>query len=56
MSYLDPTATERVRRLEKKRRAAGWREVRVWVPTEKDAIEIRTIAAKKRAAKRGETT
>ena len=34
----DTTAVERVRRHSKKRRAMGWYEVRVWVPSKLEAI------------------
>lgn len=45
----DPTVVRRVRRQRDVRLAEGWQEVRVWVPTEQDANDIRNLAADRRA-------
>jgi hypothetical protein len=44
----DPTAVRRVKRQRDVRLAEGWQEVRVWVPTEQDANDIRNLAADRR--------
>lgn len=44
----DPTVVRRVRRQRDVRLAEGWQEVRVWVPTEQDANDIRNLAADRR--------
>lgn len=46
------TSTKPRSRVQKQREirvAAGWQEVKVWVPTERDADDIRTLAAERRA-------
>jgi hypothetical protein len=48
----DPTAVQRVKRQRDVRLAEGWTEVRVWVPTEQDAHDIRNLAADRRAKAR----
>ncbi|WP_236000434.1 hypothetical protein [Bradyrhizobium uaiense] len=45
----DPTVVRRVKRQRDVRLAEGWQEVRVWVPTEQDANDIRNLAADRRA-------
>lgn len=45
----DPTVVSRVKRQRDVRVAEGWQEVRVWVPTEQDADDIRNLAADRRA-------
>ncbi len=45
----DPTAIDRVRRQRELRVAQGWHEVKVWVPTEQDAADIRNLAEERRA-------
>lgn len=45
----DRTVAERVTRQRAARLREGWQEVRVWVPTEKDADELRRLAERKRA-------
>lgn len=45
----DRTVAERVTRQRVARLREGWQEVRVWVPTEKDADELRRLAERKRA-------
>ena len=45
----DKTAGDRVRRQRELRLAEKWHEVKVWVPTEKDAEDIRKLAATRRA-------
>lgn len=44
----DKTAGERVRRQRKQRLSESWHEVKVWVPTQEDADDIRNLAATKR--------
>ena len=44
----DPTAIDRVRRQRELRVAQGWLEVKVWVPTEQDAADIRKLAEERR--------
>lgn len=43
---------ERARRQRKRRLAAGWCEVKVWVPSAADAEEIRRTAARMRRRKK----
>lgn len=45
----DEKAVSRVRRQREIRVAAGWHEVKVWVPTARDAEDIRNLAAERRA-------
>jgi len=45
----DNTVVDRVRRQRKLRVAEGWQEVKVWVPTEADAEDVRKLAAERRA-------
>src|SRR5438067_5641024 len=45
----DRTVAQRVTRQRALRLREGWQEVRVWVPTEEDAVEIRELAERKRA-------
>jgi hypothetical protein len=45
----DRTVVARVRRQRKARVAEGWQEVKVWVPTEADAADVRRLAAERRA-------
>ena len=45
----DPTAIDRVRRQRELRVAQGWQEVKVWVPTKRDAADIRKLAEERRA-------
>lgn len=45
----DRTVTARMRRQRELRAAEGWHEVKVWVPTEQDAADIRQLAAERRA-------
>lgn len=45
----DRTVVQRVKNQRDARLLEGWQEVRVWVPTEKDADEIRKIASDRRA-------
>jgi hypothetical protein len=45
----DRTVAERVTRQRGLRLREGWQEVRVWVPTEQDAAELRQLAERKRA-------
>jgi hypothetical protein len=44
----DRTVAERVTRQRAIRLREGWQEVRVWVPTEEDAVELRELAERKR--------
>lgn len=44
----DKTVAERARRQRDVRVTEGWREVKVWVPTEADAEDIRKLAAERR--------
>lgn len=44
----DRTVVNRVKRQRDVRLAEGWREVRVWVPTEKDAEDVRNLAKERR--------
>lgn len=44
----DRTAVDRVKRQRDARLAEGWQEVRVWVPTEQDAEDIRNLARERR--------
>jgi len=46
----DRTVASRVTRQRAARLRQGWHEVRVWVPTEDDAREIRELAERKRAS------
>lgn len=43
------TVVTRVRRQRALRVSEGWREVKVWVPTETDAEDVRKLAAERRA-------
>jgi hypothetical protein len=43
------TVAERARRQRELRVAEGWQEVKVWVPTEADAEDVRKLAAERRA-------
>lgn len=45
----DPTVGARMKRQRKSRATEGWHEVKVWVPTEQDAIDIRKLAEERRA-------
>jgi hypothetical protein len=45
----DRTASLRIKRQRDARLREGWQEVRVWVPTDKDAEDVRTLAAERRA-------
>ena len=45
----DEKTNSRVQKQRVIRNAAGWVEVKVWVPTEHDAEDIRNLAAKRRA-------
>jgi hypothetical protein len=45
---VDRTAVDRVKRQRDARLAEGWQEVRVWVPTEQDAEDIRNLAKERR--------
>ncbi len=45
----DKTVVARVRRQRNLRITEGWHEVKVWVPTESDAEDIRKLAAERRA-------
>jgi hypothetical protein len=45
----DQTVTARMRRQRELRAAEGWHEVKVWVPTDQDAADIRQLAAERRA-------
>lgn len=45
----DRTAVSRVRRQRDGRLVEGWQEVRVWVPTEQDATDVKKLAAARRA-------
>jgi hypothetical protein len=45
----DNTVAERARRQRNLRVTEGWQEVKVWVPTEADAEDVRKLAAKRRA-------
>jgi hypothetical protein len=44
----DKTIAERARRQRDVRIAEGWQEVKVWVPTEADAEDVRQLAAERR--------
>lgn len=44
----DNTIAERARRQRDVRVAEGWQEVKVWVPTEADAEDVRKLAAERR--------
>ena len=44
----DRTVVQRVKNQRDARLLEGWQEVRVWVPSEKDAEDIRNIAADRR--------
>ncbi|MBB3589455.1 hypothetical protein E2E30_19450 (plasmid) [Sphingomonas sp. AAP5] len=46
---VDRTVTQRVKNQRDARLLEGWQEVRVWVPSEKDAVEIRNMASDRRA-------
>jgi hypothetical protein len=46
---MSKTPTERVKDQRDARLREGWQEVRVWVPTERDAEDVRTLAADRRA-------
>lgn len=46
---VDRTVANRVSRQRTARLREGWQEVRVWVPTDEDAAEIRALAERKRA-------
>jgi len=45
----DRTATQRTKRQRDARLRESWQEVRVWVPTDEDADDIRKLAAERRA-------
>jgi hypothetical protein len=45
----DQTIVARMKRQRELRAAEGWHEVKVWVPTEQDAADIRQLAAERRA-------
>lgn len=45
----DRTVVQRVKNQRDARLSEGWQEIRVWVPTEQDAEDIRNIAAERRA-------
>jgi hypothetical protein len=45
----DKTVVNRVRRQREARVAEGWQEVKVWVPTEADAEDVRKLAEERRA-------
>jgi hypothetical protein len=45
----DRTATNRVKRQRDARLYEGWQEVRIWVPTDEDAEDVRKLAAERRA-------
>lgn len=45
----DRTVLARLKRQRELRAAEGWREVKVWVPTEQDAADIRKLAEERRA-------
>lgn len=45
----DRTVVQRVKNQRDARLTEGWQEIRVWVPTEQDAEDIRNIAAERRA-------
>lgn len=45
----DRTVVRRVKNQRDARQTEGWQEIRVWVPTEQDAEDIRNIAAERRA-------
>lgn len=44
----DKTVNERMHRQRALRITAGWKEVRVWVPTEQDAADVRKLAEERR--------
>lgn len=46
---VDHTAGKRVKRQRDARLAEGWQEVKLWVPTEADAEDLRRLAAERRA-------
>jgi hypothetical protein len=46
---VDRTVSARVKRQRDLRIREGWQDVRVWVPSEKDAVEIRALAERMRA-------
>lgn len=45
----DQTVGARMKKQRKSRATEGWHEVKVWVPTEQDAIDIRKLAEERRA-------
>ena len=45
----DRTVVERMRRQRELRTAEGWQEIKVWVPTEADAEDVRKLAEERRA-------
>lgn len=45
----DQTVGARMKKQRKSRAIEGWHEVKVWVPTEQDAIDIRKLAEERRA-------
>lgn len=45
----DQTVTARMKRQRDLRGTEGWHEVKVWVPTEQDAADVRRLAAERRA-------
>lgn len=45
----DHTVSARARKQRNLRVAEGWQEVKVWVPTEKDADDVRKLAAERRS-------
>lgn len=44
----DRTIGERTKRQRERRHAAGWKEIRIWVPSEDAAKVIKSAAAKMR--------
>lgn len=44
----DKTVVQRVRKQRMLRKADGWHEVKVWVPHEEQAVEIKELAAEYR--------
>jgi hypothetical protein len=45
---VDQTVNARLKRQREVRGTEGWREVKVWVPTDQDAADIRQLAEKRR--------
>lgn len=50
---IDKSSQQRVKRQRDARLEEGWREVRVWVPTDDDADAVRTLARTLRAKAKG---